>query len=268
MSKGKRCSYLIFIFGILYLAMQFPPITFSVGNEQNFQLGSIVLPYERLILGLVFFFLGRKIWKINFGFTLKKIKVFKKVFILMLIPLLLTLLLNVYASVSLTILFEKLPGGQIIIALILSLVAASIVSFFEEIIFRGGLFLYFISYCGRNKRGILLSSMFSSVLFGLTHLVNLLNDGDFFYVTYQVLYTIAIGFSLCLAYVHTKSLWTPIFIHAFVDFGDFFFNVGGQPSFVNHQWIPIIITMIFIIPGIIMYKQLNENTIFKLGFYE
>lgn len=263
----KKKFFLAFVLGAFMLATFLPSSNLIVGNEENNQLGMIPFPIEKFFVGLLIFWVGRKVWRIQYGFTVKKSHKQRSVWLMMIFPLLLTLFINFYFSDSLSILFKQLPVGQTIVAVIGSIIAALMVSFFEESVFRGGIFLFLTSVFEKRKFGILLSAIISSILFGATHLMNILAGEDIYYVLYQICYTIAIGFTFCMVYAKKQSIWILILIHASIDFGDFFFNVGGQPDIQQYLWMPIILFIVYIIPGILIFREIDDAKFtFNLGF--
>lgn len=237
--------------------MLIPSINVVVGNEKALPLGMISVPIGRILMGLVMLFVGGKVWNIDFGLRRKSIQGNTRIGFVILFPLLLGLFYNIYSSKSLGILFKELPFGQLMVTLVASIIGAFIVGFYEELIFRGGLFL--TTVFGKSKRMILVAAIVSSILFGSIHLVNLLAGENFYYVLYQLFYATAIGFTLCMIYVKKQTLWWPILMHTFIDFGDLFFNIAGEPNVQAYLWIPITLSISFAI-NINLYK-LRRKTV-------
>ena len=82
------------------------------------------------------------------------------------------------------------------------------VGFIEEIIFRGFLFV------SMSQNSIKSAIVVSSITFGIGHIVNLLNGGDFVPTLLQVFYAIAIGFLFTIMFYKSKSLIPCIIVHA------------------------------------------------------
>lgn len=82
----------------------------------------------------------------------------------------------------------------------------------EEIYFRG-LALKFLAAKG-GKRAII----FSSIIFGVLHLINALNGKNMLYLVLQMLFALLVGFVLAEIVSITKSLWIVIIWHAAHDF--------------------------------------------------
>ena len=61
--------------------------------------------------------------------------------------------------------------------------------------------------------------MIASLVFSLSHLINLAYGADFFAVALQVGYTFLIGAMFCVIMLKTNNLWFCILIHALFDVG-------------------------------------------------
>ena len=94
-----------------------------------------------------------------------------------------------------------------VINTILFITSMICVGFLEEIIFRGFLFV------GMSQNSIKSAIVVSSITFGIGHIVNLLNGGDFVPTLLQVFYAIAIGFLFTIMFYKSKSLIPCIIVH-------------------------------------------------------
>ena len=81
------------------------------------------------------------------------------------------------------------------------------VGFLKEIIFRGFLFV------GMSKNNLRSAVIVSSITFGIGHLVNLFNGQLFFETMIQILFAIAVGFTLVILFYKGKSLIPCIIFH-------------------------------------------------------
>lgn len=86
----------------------------------------------------------------------------------------------------------------------------------EELFFRNVLYDY-VKRLFKNK--YMLSLIVSSVVFGLWHLVNLLDGASFGLTLLQVGYTTLVGAMLCVTVDKTNNVWLCVVIHALFDFG-------------------------------------------------
>lgn len=94
-------------------------------------------------------------------------------------------------------------------------------------------------------------------------MINILGGADIAYTLYQVVYATAIGFFFAMIYFKTKNLWIPILIHGLIDWSDFFFNLVGDPAMNGFQWAPILLTIIYLIYGIILYQKIDTDDGFE-----
>lgn len=115
------------------------------------------------------------------------------------IPLLVILTVNLWNGVRM---------NTSVINTILFITSMICVGFLEEIIFRGFLFV------SMSQNSIKSAIVVSSITFGIGHIVNLLNGGDFVPTLLQVFYAIAIGFLFTIMFYKSKSLIPCIIVHA------------------------------------------------------
>ncbi len=92
------------------------------------------------------------------------------------------------------------------------------IGLFEEALLRGVVLNKMRNAWGNTKRGIYASVIVSSLLFGLFHLINLLDKPWLVVATWtQVSYAFIFGFIFAAIYIRTKNLWTVIVFHALFD---------------------------------------------------
>ncbi len=84
----------------------------------------------------------------------------------------------------------------------------SIPSAFEEAAFRGIVLTVFLNKYSEHK-----SIVFSSLGFGFTHVLNLLNGADLVWVMGQVVWAFTIGLFYGYVFVRTRSLLPPMIVH-------------------------------------------------------
>lgn len=90
------------------------------------------------------------------------------------------------------------------------------VGLFEECIFRGVIFTVFAGLFTKDKKGLLLTFVASSVTFGIAHIFN----GNIL----QVGYTILTGGLFAFALMKTKNIFCAAFVHAVYNFGGLLFE--------------------------------------------
>ncbi len=99
---------------------------------------------------------------------------------------------------------------------------------FEELAFRGVIFLAVLRRFGSSPKQIFLSIAATSAIFGLIHLVNLISGGNPAGVLLQVGYSFLIGGMCALALLKTGSIWVPVLLHGLYDFGGFLVETLGE----------------------------------------
>jgi membrane protease YdiL (CAAX protease family) len=120
-------------------------------------------------------------------------------------------------SLTLSIIYPKqyelyIPGIYRIVSIVFQMLG---IAFFEEILFRGILLNTIIYKFGNKKNGIYYAIIISSLLFGLSHLLNLINSPNIVTGTIsQVIYSTIIGFIYSTVYIRYKNIFSIIIIHA------------------------------------------------------
>jgi membrane protease YdiL (CAAX protease family) len=91
------------------------------------------------------------------------------------------------------------------------------VGLFEEVAFRGCVLMYLLKKRSDSKKGIFMSILWSSAVFGLIHLVNLVTDSPIA-VILQIGYSTLIGALCSLVLLATKNIWLCVLLHATYNF--------------------------------------------------
>lgn len=123
--------------------------------------------------------------------------------------------------------FSPLVGGEAVIqsdvnaAVIIGYVCACFGGvFLEESIFRGLILPTLYRKYSSKKHGVFLAALISSLLFGVTHLVNLLAGASVGAVIMQIGYSFLIGGMCACAMILSGNILYPVALH-------FIFNSGG-----------------------------------------
>ncbi len=124
------------------------------------------------------------------------------------------------------------------------------VGFNEEIYFRG-LILKFL-----EQKGSKIAIIGSSVIFGVLHLINALNDKNTLYLILQMLFAFLVGLVLAEIVTITKSLWVPIIWHVS---HDFISGVTGDSLDVKALILLGIQVAILIVYAVYMWKTSNTE---------
>ncbi len=99
---------------------------------------------------------------------------------------------------------------------------------FEELVFRGYIFMMILERRRSNRRGIFFAVILSSALFGLIHLINIFGGADPFATLLQVGYSFLVGGMCAVVLLRTGSLWYSILLHAIYNFaGGIIPRLGG-----------------------------------------
>jgi membrane protease YdiL (CAAX protease family) len=89
---------------------------------------------------------------------------------------------------------------------------------FEEIAFRGVILLRLAEDRRHSRRGLLISILLTSAVFGAMHAVNLLTGADPVWTVMQIGYSFLIGAMCSVVLFKTANLWLCVALHAIYDF--------------------------------------------------
>ena len=92
------------------------------------------------------------------------------------------------------------------------------IGLFEEIAFRGVIFLRLAESRRRSRPGLLISILLTSAIFGGMHVVNLLTGADPLWTILQIGYSFLIGAMCSVVLLKTANLWLCVALHAIYDF--------------------------------------------------
>lgn len=91
------------------------------------------------------------------------------------------------------------------------------IGLFEEFAFRGVIFLGVLEKRRENTRGLFVSIIISSAVFGAIHLLNLFTSSPGA-VILQIGYSFLIGAMCSVVLIHTSNIWLCVIIHGVYDF--------------------------------------------------
>lgn len=103
-------------------------------------------------------------------------------------------------------------------AILLFAIVCLSVGLFEELAYRGCVFMLVLRNSKKTKKGLFLSVIISSALFGLVHVVNLFVGANPLGVILQVGYSFLIGAMCAFVLIKTGSVWHSALIHAVYNF--------------------------------------------------
>lgn len=101
--------------------------------------------------------------------------------------------------------------------IISSLLAAMTAGFFEEWLVRGIFFKGLMETYKNHKFQYIYAAVFSSLLFGFLHIINLSNS-SWLAVSQQIFYAIVFGLVFSAIRIAMNGLWWPILLHSIIDF--------------------------------------------------
>ncbi|MFT9097409.1 lysostaphin resistance A-like protein [Liquorilactobacillus sp.] len=135
---------------------------------------------------------------------------------------------------------------------------------FEETFFRGILMNNILQHSPRNPNSYLSAILVSSVLFGLTHMINLFGQ-SFSATLLQVINAFAIGVMLAAIYLRTGSLKWTILYHFMLDFTGILASgtvIIATPTL--QKWVAVLVVdLLYISAGMILIRKSQEK---KLEF--
>ena len=102
------------------------------------------------------------------------------------------------------------------------------IGFYEELAFRGFVFPLIMEKTGTTRKGIFLATIYSGAVFGLMHLINLLEGAGIGAVVLQIGYSFLIGAMCSVVLVKTRNIWICVVLHAIYDFCGFLVPELGQ----------------------------------------
>ena len=101
----------------------------------------------------------------------------------------------------------------------------------EDMIFRGVFFNVFKDRLGGSRKGLFISMIVSSSIFGAIHLLNLTGNPQLIMATLaQVIYAVFIGCFFCVVYYRSKNIWSCVILHGLVDFTGSFWKCFADPA--------------------------------------
>lgn len=150
----------------------------------------------------------------------------------------------------LPVVVNLLPGVRITgVAQVAGFLAlALMVGFVEEGVFRG------LMLRALEPKGVWHAVIVSTLVFSVTHLMNILAGESGWQAGFQLLYTFAIGFTFAALVLRDKPIWLVVVVHALMDYVVFL----QDPSFT---WPPAIeagvdlaITAVFLAYGVFLLR--------------
>ncbi len=138
----------------------------------------------------------------------------------------------------------------------------------EEMMFRG-LGVSNIMRCAKDEKSILRITMISSILFGLSHMSNIVLGASFEVSLIQCVYAIGVGTVLCAAYLRTGSLLSIITAHALIDLvelirADYSLSGGVMTGIGTGDWIILISGALGIFWALFLIRKSKRSDIIRV----
>ncbi len=112
----------------------------------------------------------------------------------------------------------------------LFIIKCLLIGFVEEILFRGIVIDFIEETLKAKKHRVLLTVLISAAVFGLFHIINLLDGAAPAAVLLQAGYSFLIGCMLGAVYLKTRNIWGCILLHALFDIGGLMISDIGAGS--------------------------------------
>ncbi len=145
------------------------------------------------------------------------------------------------------------------------------VGFFEELVFRGVLFALLASIFTKDKKGLLKSYVLSSVIFGVTHLLNIFGGASVPATILQAGYSTLTGGLFAFALLKTKNILIPAFVHAVYNFCGLLFTGTqglGTGSILDVPTIVMMCVVCISVGAFVLYKVWKYPETERIELYE
>ena len=199
------------------------------------------IPYNLLLLGIMFAFIGKNHLFVYYGINKVKCKASK---LLYYVPLVIIATVNIWFGAS----FKM--GLQ---ATVVYFVAMIVTGIAEEMLFRGFLFK------AMSKSNIKSAIIVTSITFGIGHIVNLFNgnSADYVETICQIFYAVAIGFLLAAVLYVGESLLPCIITHSMLNALSSFSN----ETVIDNIQIPVsvILCVISAASAVLIFRNANRE---------
>ncbi len=177
-------------------------------------------------------------------------------------PLVLFALINVEPGI---VIDTSRPG-----LIALHLLTALSTGWIEEILFRGTVLIAFLQKWGRSRKGIYLSVLVSSILFGTTHFLNFIQGRKPLLDTAtQIGFAFFFGVIFCACFLRNRTIWPVILLHAAVDWAGTLdeIAIGGglhkaaPPMLPEAALINILITLPLLLYGLYILRKVEPASL-------
>ena len=145
-----------------------------------------------------------------------------------------------------------------------TLILCFFVGVFEEILCRGWLQNELIERFGKTRKDVILSIVFSGLIFGSIHIMNFFVGQELIGTIIQVISADIFGIYIGSIYYKTKNIWVCILLHGLWDFAIFMGSLNvttacttlSQPAPIGSG---LISNLLFDLPGILIALKILEK---------
>lgn len=132
---------------------------------------------------------------------------------------------------------------------------------FEELFFRGVLFNFFVDCKSCDKRGVIKAIIFSSLIFGAAHLLNLFGGAGFLSTLLQAGYTSLIGALCAFTLFKTRNIIFPWLVHAVYNVCGLILTSNALGCGVSLDFATVVITVVLgVAVGVFVLISLIKTT--------
>lgn len=244
MENCKKRWYSIALLIAILLCFSSVPFHYFIKSQLVINVLNIVL--KLLFIALYIYYINKeKLHKLNFS----PIKKSTLLFLPFLIVPFSNFIVVIFNDSSLN---ENISTINIIIEFLLCL----LIAISEEIVFRGNLFKEFLKH-----KSPFLSILYSSLIFGAIHLLNISSLDSIIYCLIQAIYAFAIGLIMAFMYYYTDNIIIPISFHFLYNFinDSLITNLYDLKWDISFYIINIAIALITIIYGLFLFKKLIKK---------
>lgn len=222
------------------IGLEFLIILFYVGNGAFVSIkqpSGPLLQFVMLVplaLGLFFYIAMKKNWHIYFFHPIKKNH------LLMILPLLFVLGIIIVSTKGLNL-------TSISDLIFMLLIQVFIVAFIEETVFRGIMLRMLLA------KGAFTAVLISSLLFGITHSLQLLGGQSLEDTIIQIVYALLVGLVLSLLILDGQSIIITILFHGLNNFFNYMGNVES-PTLSGY-----LIILVLFVYTLVLWKQVKQS---------
>ena len=189
------------------------------------------------------------VWKMNWWKTIGFKRFPKKELYLLIVPAI-PMIGNLFGS------YKAIEPKLYFSCLLLTIMSG----FFEEGMYRG------LMLRALFQKGIWIAAVTTSVLFSLSHSMNVLAGWPWQHVALQIIYSFAIGFGWAAFAIRTGTIWPLMLIHFLNNFFSFIKTENliktlqsNEPSLMGVLY-TVVISIVFILYGIVVLRSYKKNT--------